>query len=58
MILFCLPYAGVSEVIYFKWKKYLQSNIRLYPVVLKGRGSRIQEGFYEILRTYKKIIIR
>ena len=49
MILFCLPYAGGSEVIYYKWKKYLNSSIQLEPIELKGRGKRFNEAFYESL---------
>jgi surfactin synthase thioesterase subunit len=49
MILFCLPYAGGSEVIYYKWKKYLNSSIHLEPIELKGRGKRFNEDFYENL---------
>ncbi len=40
MILFCLPYAGGSEVIYYKWKKYLNPSIQLEAIELKGRGKR------------------
>ncbi len=47
MILFCLPYAGGSEVVYYNWKNYLDSSIKLYPVELKGRGKRFTEDFYE-----------
>lgn len=49
MILVCLPYAGGSEVIYYKWKKYLNSSIHLEPIELKGRGKRFNEDFYENL---------
>lgn len=49
MILFCLPYAGGSEVIYYKWKKYLNSPIHIEPIELKGRGKRFNENFYENL---------
>lgn len=49
MILFCLPYAGGSEAIYYKWKKYLDSSIKLNPIELKGRGRRYNEIFYETL---------
>lgn len=49
MILFCLPYAGGSEVIYYKWKRYLNSSIQLEPIELKGRGKRFNEDFYENL---------
>ena len=47
MILFCLPYAGGSELIYYDWQKYLDSSFKLEPIELKGRGSRYDEGFYE-----------
>ncbi len=46
MILFCLPYAGGSSVAYHKWKSVLDSNIKLQPVELMGRGSRYNDGFY------------
>ncbi len=49
MMLFCLPYAGGSEEMYFKWEKYLHPLIKLYPVPLKGRGKRFNEAFYESL---------
>ncbi len=49
MILFCLPYAGGSEVIYLNMKKYLNSSITLYPIELKGRGKRFDEKLYESL---------
>ncbi|MCS4470409.1 thioesterase domain-containing protein [Clostridium botulinum] len=45
MILFCLPYAGGSEAIYHKWKKYLNPSIELSPIELKGRGKRYNEIF-------------
>lgn len=49
MILFCLPYAGGSESIYYKWKKFLDPSIELVPLALKGRGKRFSEDFYENL---------
>ncbi len=45
--LLCLPYAGGSAAIYYKWKKYLDSNIEVVPVELAGRGRRISESFYD-----------
>lgn len=45
--LFCLPYAGGSASIYYKWKKYLDSNIEVFPVELAGRGRRMSEGLYD-----------
>lgn len=47
MILFCLPYAGGSSAIYYKWRSYLSSSINMIPVELKGRGRRFNEEFYE-----------
>ncbi|GMQ55835.1 hypothetical protein AN1V17_02270 [Vallitalea sediminicola] len=47
MILFCLPYAGGTEFIYYKWKKYLNSSIKLEPIEIKGRGKRFYEDFYQ-----------
>ena len=49
MILFCLPYAGGSQAIYYKWRKYLKPSIKLVPIELKGRGKRFGEEFYESL---------
>ncbi|QNU67643.1 thioesterase [Ruminiclostridium herbifermentans] len=45
--LFCLPHAGGSAAIYYKWKKYIDSNIEVTPLELAGRGRRISESFYE-----------
>lgn len=47
MILFCLPYAGGSEVIFYKWKDFLEPTIDFQPIELKGRGRRKGEGVYE-----------
>lgn len=49
MVLFCLPYAGGSESIYYKWKRCLNYSIELEPIELKGRGKRFNETFYESL---------
>lgn len=47
MKLFCLPYAGGSEAIYYDWKKYLSPFVKLEAVKLKGRGQRQGECFYK-----------
>jgi surfactin synthase thioesterase subunit len=49
MKLFCLPYAGGSQIIYYKWKKVINNHIELRPIELKGRGARYAEGFYNDL---------
>ena len=47
MILFCLPYAGGSEMMYYKWRSYLEPSVKVYPIELKGRGKRYNQQFYE-----------
>lgn len=47
MMLFCLPYAGGSESMYYSWKKLINPLITLEPLELKGRGRRYDEGFYK-----------
>lgn len=49
MKLFCFPYAGGSETVYYKWKKYLDPSIEMHLFELKGRGKRINEPFYKSL---------
>ncbi|MBE7122183.1 thioesterase II family protein [Bacillus cereus] len=44
--LFCLPYAGGSASVYYKWKKYLHPQIDLYPLELAGRDRRFVEPLY------------
>lgn len=46
MVLFCLPYAGGSSSIYYKWKEYLYKDIEIYPIELTGRGKRIKEPLF------------
>lgn len=45
--LFCIPYAGGSSAIYYKWKKHLHERIELFPVELAGRGKRFNEPYYQ-----------
>jgi medium-chain acyl-[acyl-carrier-protein] hydrolase len=45
--LFCLPYAGGSASVYYKLRRFLNSNIALYPVELAGRGKRIKTPLYD-----------
>ena len=47
MILFCLPYAGGSESIYYNWKEHINSSIILEAIELKGRGKRFSEDLYK-----------
>lgn len=49
MLLLCLPYAGGSENVYWEWKKYLKSDIHLFPIPLKGRGRRFSEPLYDTI---------
>lgn len=49
MKVFCLPYAGGSESVYYKWKRYMHPLIQLEAIELKGRGKRFNEEFYQTL---------
>ncbi|MFT9818494.1 thioesterase II family protein [Lysinibacillus sp. NPDC056185] len=49
MLLFCLPYAGGSELIYHNWNKFINERIEIHAITLKGRGKRFCEGFYQNL---------
>lgn len=46
-LLFCIPFAGGSEVAFYKWKRLLDTKIELCCIELKGRGKRYDEGFYK-----------
>jgi len=48
--LFCIPYAGGSAAVYYTWKKYLNTNIELYPIELSGRGRRMNVPIYNNIR--------
>ncbi|MFF2886820.1 thioesterase II family protein [Paenibacillus sp. NPDC057967] len=44
--LICLPYAGGSAQVYKRWTGKLHPSVRLVPVELSGRGSRMGQPFY------------
>ncbi|PFZ09674.1 hypothetical protein COL63_21870 [Bacillus pseudomycoides] len=41
--LFCLPYAGGSAMMYYRWKNQLEKHIEVIPLELPGRGKRTGE---------------
>ncbi|MFN3984811.1 MAG: thioesterase II family protein [Rhodocyclaceae bacterium] len=45
--LLCLPCAGASATMYLRWRRLLPEWIRVVPVELPGRGSRLGEPFVE-----------
>lgn len=45
--LFCLPYAGSSAYNYLVWSRYFDKSVKILPIELKGRGSRLKEPFYD-----------
>jgi len=45
--LFCLPHAGGSARVFMPWKRYISDFIELCPIELSGRGSRMNEPFYQ-----------
>ena len=45
--LLCLPCAGASATMYLRWRRLLPRWIRIVPVELPGRGSRLAEPLVE-----------
>ncbi len=45
--LLALPCAGASATMYYRWRYLLPEWIRVHPVELPGRGTRLQESFIE-----------
>jgi len=45
--LFCFHHAGGSARVFTPWKNYLNDFIELCPIELSGRGSRMNELFYQ-----------
>lgn len=45
--LLCLPCAGASASMYLRWQRSLPRSIRIVPVELPGRGTRMSEPFSE-----------
>jgi surfactin synthase thioesterase subunit len=45
--LLCLPCAGASATMYLRWRRLLPQWLRIVPVELPGRGSRLGEDFVE-----------
>ena len=43
MKLFCIPYAGGSSTVYYKWNNYLPETVNVVPVDYKGHGRRFAE---------------
>ncbi|NMK49937.1 alpha/beta fold hydrolase [Achromobacter sp. Bel] len=43
--LLCLPCAGASATMYLRWRRLLPAWVRVEPVELAGRGSRIADPF-------------
>ena len=42
--LLCLPCAGASATMYLRWRRLLPRRVRVVPVELPGRGSRLGES--------------
>ena len=53
MKLFCIPYAGGSSTVFYKWKNYLPETINVVPVDYKGHGRRFAE---ELSMTMEEVV--
>jgi len=47
--LFCIPYAGGTAAVFYKWKTLLDERIELIPIELSGKGSRSHEPLYSTI---------
>ncbi|SFE79999.1 thioesterase II family protein [Nitrosomonas sp. Nm166] len=54
LTLFCLPYAGANAAMYLRWRKLLPAWVKLQPIELPGRGSRLNESPKESYATLTK----
>ncbi|MFC6632699.1 thioesterase II family protein [Microbulbifer taiwanensis] len=54
--LFCLPCAGASATMYLRWRRQLPAWIRVLPLELPGRGSRLGEPFVEDFRALVSLL--
>jgi len=54
--LFCLPCAGASATMYLRWRRLLPAWIRVLPLELPGRGSRLGEPFVEDFQALVKLL--
>lgn len=50
MKLFCIPYAGGSATIYYKFKRPLAGTAEIMPLELPGKGMRIDEPFADSIQ--------
>lgn len=46
MILYCVPHAGSSALNFYQWKSHINSNIKIVPLELAGRGSKSKQNLY------------
>ena len=53
LTLLCLPCAGASATMYLRWRRLLPQWLRIVPVELPGRGSRMGEPF---VRDYDALV--
>ncbi len=44
--LFCIPYSGASAMVYSKWTKLINKEIKVIPLELAGRGRRFNDKFF------------
>jgi len=58
LTLLCLPCAGASATMYLRWRRHLPVWIKLVPVELPGRGSRIAEDFVETFDEMVSLLCR
>jgi medium-chain acyl-[acyl-carrier-protein] hydrolase len=56
--LFCLPYAGGTAAMYYRWAEAMPPGVAIHPVELPGHGARRQEAPIGELRALVRWLAR
>jgi len=56
--LFCLPYSGASAMVYSRWRRSLPEWVKITPVELPGRGSRLGEALQTDMQSLARQLVR
>lgn len=58
MILFCIPGASASAMMFIKWRKMFDGNVEVCPVELPGRGLRFRDAFISDMKLLAKDLLQ
>lgn len=58
MILFCIPGASASAMMFIKWRKMFDGNVEVCPVELPGRGLRFRDALISDMKLLARDLYR